>query len=475
MSLDLHIFNQYAQSNKGNLLKKALTSASGVAGALIPQNLEKEITNTIIRLSPELALVTMKKIAGNYHEFNRLNTLPKQGGAMGESGTTPARNATYTRTGVTLKIIRRRGRVTDFLRDTSEENIDAVAVEMENNLTQHVYDLINTIIYGNNASNSYEFSGLDYFIATNRVINARYGITPTSLEFLDDMIDASTRKGGARHKKAFFMSPEMLSKVSRLLTNVRLNQGITGSGLTQVNLNGGWRLFAYRDIPVIESGSMAPQSTMGTVTPTTNAAGGTIPDDTYYFKVAAIVGDGGEQLADACSQVAAGGGTSIITLTFAAVAGAYRYKIYCGLIEHSEVLVCEIPAVVYDASGTIGIDVTTVTFSTNPSTANPTISAPAELTGITASIPIGMQADLAYEQESNHGVPETVILWDLDPIQGLGKLVYTNRAGSNFDGLVTTEPLGKTDDWVDFLIKSYPALTDSFEATSYMVRGYRTS
>jgi hypothetical protein len=72
-------------------------------------------------------------------------------------------------------------------------------------------------------------------------------------KFLDNMIDNNTRKQGSHHRKCFLMSPEMLSKVSRLLENVRLIQGLNGAGLSQIEIAGGWRLNAYRNIPIIES------------------------------------------------------------------------------------------------------------------------------------------------------------------------------------------------------------------------------
>lgn len=480
-------FNRFAGENV-SLIKKALSSATGVGEALIPQSLEKEISNLIIRLSPELALLQPKKIQGKYHEFNQLTALPAAGGIMGENATTPTTNSTTVRTGVTLKIIRRKGAVTNFLQDSSGEYIDAAAYEMENHLIAHVYDLVNICLYGNVDSNTYEFSGLDKLIGAtynsasatvclNRIIEARYGVTKTTLKFLDDMIDRSNRKGGSKHRRCFVMSPEMLSFVSQLLTNVRLNQGLAGT-MSQVEINGGWRLNAYRDIPIVESTSTRPITTMTTITPATAGVGGTIPDaTTYYFKVAPITLNG-EELAAATSQLTAAA-TSTITLSWTANVANMRYKIYCSTTQNSEVLVTEIPGFMYDANGTISntLGVNSVTFTTAPDSANPTGTYTDGTTSAalpTASVSTWMTRDLAYEQEALHDVPETIFLWDLDPIQGLGKLPYTNQGGSNFDGLITTTPLAQTDDFLPFLIKSYTALTPSCDWTSVMHRGVRT-
>ena len=69
--------------------------------------------------------------------------------------------------------------------------------------------------------------------------------------------------------------------------------------------------------------------------------------------------------------------------------------------------------------------------------------------------------------------PETVFLWDMDEFQGMGRLPYTNQGGSQFNGLVTIEDLARTDDFLPFLIKSYCALADCYEATCSINRGLR--
>lgn len=473
-------YNKYGATKK--LITKALNSATGVGEALIPQHLEQIITNTIVRLSPELAMLTPKYDAQKLHEFNRLTTLPKQGGAMGEGATTPTRNAVFARANVTLKVIRRKGAVTNFLQDASANAYDASAVEMESHLTSHVYDLINYTLYGNAASNQYEYSGLDHFVLTNRGNQAVGGGVPTDLTFLDNMIDKNLGKQGTKHAKAFLMSPQMLSKVSRLLTNVRLNQGLAAGGMSQVDINGGWRLNAYRDIPIIVSSACRPKETMGTVTPSTAATGGTIPDDTYYFRISKVTYNGESISCDEISQITAGGGLSTVTLTFAAQTDALKFKIYCSDATGTEVLVRVIPNATYDANGTFTVssamsitngtinsdangDITSIVLTTNPTTA------------LAAEVPTGMQSDVPFTTDISAGAnpEEYIFLWDLDEFQGIGRMPYTNRGGARFNGLVTIEQLARTDDDIPFLIKSYCALADSFEQTCVIERGYKVS
>jgi len=456
---ELKGYNKYAKFNK-SLIRKALTSATGVGEALIPQKLEKIITNTVVRLSPELAMIDPEFDNQKYHEFNRLTSLPAPGGAMGESAVTPTRNSTWERTGVNMKIIRRKGAVANFLQDTSAKYIDAAAAEMESHLMTHCYDLATYIMYGNAGADVYTHSGLDHFISTNRINEVVGGTVPTDLEFLDNLIDVNLDYQGAAHRKAIVMSPKMLSKVSRLLTNVRLNQGVVGNGLTQIEVNGGWRLFAYRDIPIISSGACRPKATMGTVTATPATSGGNLADADYYFKVAPITYNGEELAsAEATATVSGGSGAGKVTLTFTAHTGALYYKVYMSTTSGATKLRRIFSAFTYDSAGTITGNNTSL-----------------EITATTAGseVPSHMQSDNPLV--ATGGIPpETIFFWDLDKYQGLGKYAYTNTAGSKFNGLVTINPLAITDDDIPFLVKTYGASVPAFEKTSGMIRGLRVA
>lgn len=395
---------------------------------------------------------------------------------MGENSTTPITNSKTSRDNVTLKVVKRKGKVTNFLIDTSQDFIDTAAYEMENHIQAHVIDLIYYLVWGNKDSNTYEYDGLEKLITSqkNAFSTVSGGAVPSNLTFMDDMIDASNRKGGARHSRAWLMSPEMLSKVSQLLTNVRLNQGLQGSGITQVDINGGWRLNAYRDIPIIETSSLSPIEAMSpTVTVTKVATGGDMSNSTLYVYVSPITQDG-EQAPCAEKTVTLDAGTAVqrfkidlddvhkTTINGTAVATAYAYKIYVGTA--TGVANCTlkkiVPAFTYDADGTPNGD-NGVDSSIYVSTLTPG-----------SDVPSAMQSDIPLV--ASGGVyPESVVLWDLDPIQGLGKLPFTNKPGDRYKGLVVTKPLAEIDDFINFLVKSYLALCPSFEGSSYWLRNIR--
>lgn len=443
------------------LLQKALTTGSTSGGPLIAEHLETVITNELVRLVPELAIPEYKYDPQQVHEFNRITALPTPGSAMGENSTTPTKQSSMERATVTLKVAKRKGSVTGFLRAASKKDYDAVEVEIENHLQAFANDLAIYMLYGNKDGDVYTFDGLDKFIATNRVNEAVGGVVPANFADINDMIDASNRKKGAPHRRALVMSPEMLTKYTSLYTQVRDNRSAVRDGTKVIEIDGGWRIQTYREIPILESTQTRPQGQMGAVVYSDAGAGASIPDDTRYFQVAPITWDG-EQIAS--TEVnGASVNADTITLTWTAYTGAILYKIYASDASGTETLVRIISAFTYDGNGTPTAAVTSHTWtSVEP------------LTPLATEVPTHMQADVPLNYTG--GVPpEIVLLWDLDPHQGMGKIAYTNDDGNRLDGVATIIPLAKIDDTDDFLLKSYLALVDSLESTCAIHRGLRVA
>lgn len=461
--MNIYQFNQlYSHNDNKEMIRKALTSATGQGEALIPEKLEDVITNTAVRLVPELAVPVLRFDNQKFHEFNRLDSIPAAGSAMGEASTTITRRSAYSRQSLELKVMKRKGAVTGFLKDSSAGYIDAVAAEMENHVQSFGNDMRTYMLYGNKDADTYTFDGLDKFIATNRQNLTLAGGVQTTLSLLDAMIDANTRRQGNSHRRVFLMSPELLSALSALWTVVRDTRPAQ-RGTNAVLIDGGYRLETYRNVPILETTGTRPVVDMGTVTIAASGAGATILDDTYYFRVAPVTWDG-EQIASAGSNSVTTIGNDTITLSFTAVSNALFYKVYCGDAIGNETLVKVFSAFTYDSDGTVTGDVTSLVFNTNP------------LTPDANSVPTHMQSDLPLDRDPTSNEPmEYLMLWDLDEYQGLGKLAYTNQGGSRFRGLITPMELAQTDDNYPFLLKSYAGLVPSFEATSYLVRGIRTS
>lgn len=460
----MSLFTQHSNEAQERL-KKALSSA-GTSGALSPEDLEAIITNELIRLRPELAILAgnAKKISSSSHDFNRRDTAGAPNGAVGENSTTPTRSSGYTRDSVALKIIRRKGAVTNFLQDTAEGYLDAAAQEMENVIEDHANDLNFFNLYGNKDANSYEYDGVDKFISTNRVQFHTAGAPTelTSLSTLDAMIDKNARKGGTRHKRAFLMTPEMHSKINQLITSVRLTQQISDT-MGKVTIDGGHEVFAYRGIPIIESTFMggAGVGTMTTVGTATATTGGTLANDTYYYQVTKVTLQGESMASAEVSQVTGAANVSTVTLSWTTDTDALQYRIYSSLSTGltAMTLLRVVAGQTYDGNGTpTGNTASIILLNNTPD----------------ATVPTHMQADFPPSAASGYN-GESVLLWDFDPYQGLGKYVYTHSAGNRNGGLVQVNPLAITDDNLPFMIKTYGAIPDSFEATSVLYRGLRAN
>lgn len=486
-----HQYNAITEFNRMNrqnnsLVNKALTSATNVGEGLTPQMLKKVMSDTIIRLSPELALLEPHGESGKLYEFNRVTAAPAAGGASGEMSTSRKSNSTVQRASVTMKVIKRIGQVSDFLIDASGKYIDSYAFETEQQIKAQVWDLIHEIADGNKHAKTIVnavietapdvgFDGWDKFISTNRHNEALYGTALAALDPLDDMIDESNEKGGAAHRRFFRMSPKMLSAVSRQLTNVRLNQGIIGSGLTQIWVNGGWRLNAYRDIPIVESTWMRPKEKMVpvvTLAQESAAAVGSLANGTYYVTIAPVTRDGEQEAADAQTVVLnAGTGTQRIRIALSTYHSleTYQYKVYCGTPGGAVTtmhLVKVVDAFTYDSL---------LSPSATPDNGTGTNYIWIYVLTGDASVPTHMASDKPLMKSvATAQVPEIIQLIDADTVQGLGDLAYTNQAGDRFNGLVVTEPLAKIDAYRQFLLKSFAVLADCFEATSVIHRGLKT-
>ena len=448
----------YPVAEKSTLIRKSLTSDTNVGGALVPEKLEEIITNTAVRLVPELQLPTLQFDNQKTHEFNRLIAIPGAGSAMGEGATTPTRNSQTQRASVQLKIMRRKGSITGFLIEASAKYMDAVAYETETHVQAFGNDLRTYLVWGNADADAYTIDGLDKFIATNRT-TLTTGKVQTNLKVLDDLIDKSNRKQGNAHKRVFLMSPELNSQLTRLYTNVRDNRDAQRAGTRIEEISGGYRFETYRGIPIIETTGTRPTAQMTSVGIAAAGAGGAITDDEYFFVVAPVTWDG-EQAGSAEVSVTTTNADTI-TLSFTAFPDALYYKVYSGLTtgQGNLTLVKEVSAFTYDGNGTITGDVTSIVFDADPAA--------------DASVPSHMQSDQYLSW--NSGKPEEALFfWDLDEYQGLGKVAYTNGDGSRFRNLISYEPLAKTDDFEPFLLKTYMALVDSFEATSGMIRNIAT-
>jgi len=452
--------SQFIQAGGKDRLMKALTSATGSGEALIPEILEPAITDEVQSLYPEFGMIKAVYRASDHHRRANRTSAGTFGGAQGENSTTPTKNSAFGKKTVDYKIVKRKFRVTDFLKDSTAENLDAFTEELEFQVREQAKALNTYNLYGNVVADGYQYNGWDPKIITNRYndgFTAGAPTVPTGLTPLDDMIDARLTKGGSSNEAMFIMSPQLISTFSRLYSTVRKN-----IPMETIEFTGGHRLETYRGIPLVPSTYVPGKvsGTMGTVTAASGGTtGGSLSDGTYYFRVAAVTPDGGETMASAEASVTLAGGTATqkIDLSWTAIANAIAYKIYysasTGL--SAMTLIDWIAANTYDGDGTITGAVTGVTLLS--------VAASSAVTGITADKPLTAVGGVNGEN---------IYLIDLREVQGMGRFEHNNR-GQRDEGLISVKMLAETDSFREALIYSHGALIDAFEATSVKSSGWR--
>jgi len=468
-------------------LKKALFFDSQTNNALSSIKLGTEITNTIIALNPEIGLLNLEYNKVYTYYYTRVTSSGGVVPAHSGGANTPNVNSKYNRLPLVMKAIKRKVPIAFFTEDAGQEGIDVVQRELENQLLFHSWDINFYSMYGNVGANPYEFSGWDTWIpSANRTKYHTAGAptVPTNLKFLDDMIAASRRKGGVFHPRAIIMSPEMHQLVGRLLTNVRVvSQFAAADGIPKgvyepVTVNGGYLTYAYQGIPILEStfvGGLGAGTMASISLASGGLTGGSFSDGTYYVRVEYLSRDGRSVASPEANIVLAGGGSTqkiSITVTPPTDANgkyiAYKYRVYAGSTTGAAntTLKREFPAFSYDSEGYPDVTSPVTTLTLTSLVADTTVTNTADGTDISGDIP-----NTAVSSVNG----ENVYLIDLDPVQGMGKYVYTHQSGSAMQGLVNVRQLAEVDAYSQFLLYTTGAIVPAFPDTSFVAQGLRVA
>jgi len=489
----MNLLNQLVKY--GDRLSPDIQKAVGTVtegGALTAQRLREKITNTIVHISPELYFIMQsatgpEKRGAEKYEFDKIISLPRRVGAVGANAATQRTGSKFIRDEVYMKIIRRVSRISGFLDETTRGTINTPEREYENHLKAHGLDMVYHCYFGNVGANPREFDGFDRFVQTNRIPLARGGEVPTDLQLFSDALARSNEKGGLNHRRAFILSPTLWFYFNNLISYIRVNNPAEVATLgtyKDFKFNAHWEMVSFMGIPILQSGWTKPREKMSsTVTPVKQATGGSLSDGTYYIQIAPVT-TRGEQIASDEVSVTLDAGTAVQSIKVTLDAphlsrketpegedynDTYQYRIYMSTTSQSEKLSKIVSAFVYDVDGQQLSD-------ENGTAGNDII-----ITGLidTNTVNSAQAVDIPYLAEGLDvfGAPinpaEGFILWDFDQAQGLGDFPFTNIPGDAFEGMVYSEVLGKTDDFVEMLFKSYMAMANAYEGSSVYYRGVK--
>ena len=349
-------------------LRKALAT-TGSGQYLVPEDLEPQIRDYLWYMSPLTERVPLVRADGHIHKVVR-RTAVNRGWFEGEVSDPTYSQSTYDRRQVEVKIVRVSGQVSDFQQSAARSFTDALADEILAT-TEALADVFEfATIWGcaddiaspDLTGDAYQYSGLyawllednaDPTAATSTIYdansNAAAGATVT-LSMLDQVYARTVGKyrNFMRDPYIWLMSQAMIDKVSGLQTRIQRD-------VPQIEFEGGMVMSTYKGIPILPTQFCAPgASASPTNLAATAVAGGSLDDDTYYYRVAAITLYG-EQIAASEVNAATSGTRNTVRLSWTADANAKLYAIYKGTTtgDNNLGLLDIIAAKTYNADGEV--------------------------------------------------------------------------------------------------------------------------
>lgn len=413
-------------------LRKALTS-SGDGAALNADDLDAVLYEELLKLQPLAMLLDVRQAEGKTHEYNVRTSHPK-GWFEGEGTPANPKNGVYARKTVQLKIQRIWGSVTGFARAVDAAFIDALAEEIQGSLEGMAELMEYSILWGaaddiGFTGDAYQYSGIIprmFSLAPENVIDA--GGNKIELADLDAAIAKVAKFRQTRvDQRLWLMGINMKQVVDGLQTKVQLP-------LTTVELaDGKIEMSAYGRAPIYETDFVVPEGTTTSPTVTaTAAAGGSLADDEYFYRISSVTMYG-EQVAGVEDSATTATTNNSVDLTWSADANAYLYMIWRGLATGAGIntLLDIIPAKTYDANGTVNGTVTTYS-DEGTRTAK------------------GVKPLQSGEQN--------IALVNINPARGASFVGLVDDMGRPVDSLLSFVELGRVKDAYDYFLKSYQAL-----------------
>lgn len=413
-----------------NELKKALTSG-GDGAALVPHDLDSILYEELLNLQPLARLAEIVPAEGKTHEYSVRSSHP-QGWFEGESTPANFKAGAYARKSVQLKIQRQWGSVTGFAQAVDKVFIDALATELEGSLEGMSDVMEYGFLWG--AANDigftgdpYQYSGIIprlFSLAPSNVINA--GGDKITLDDLDASLAKVVKYRQARSDpKLWFMGLRMKQVVDGLQTKVQIP-------LNSMELfDGKLVMGSYAGHPILETDYMTPDAAVSSPTPVATAAsGGSLPNDEYFYVISSVTLYG-EQTAGAEDSATTATTNNSVALTWTADPAAVLYIIWRGLATGVHQLLDIIPALTYDAEGTVNGSVETYTDNGSRT-------------------PIAVKPLKADEQN--------ILIVDLNPRRGAAFVGKVDDMGRPIDRLFSFVELARVRDTFDYMLKGYLAM-----------------
>lgn len=337
----------------------------------------------------------------------------------------------------------------------SEQFVNALEVEIQGSIEGLAETLEYAVLWGNDVDEK-QYDGIDAAIindgtASKSVANGGNVLDVNgviTLSDLDNMLDAVEQgRGTTSDMKVFVASPQMISKISGLQTKIQRT-------VQQVEFEGGFRMDTYRGVPLVPSGFVRPAATTTSPDVTaTAAAGGSLADNTYYYRIASVT-KYGEQFVGGEDSATTATTNNSVTLTWTADSNAKLYKIYRGTSAGAAnlELLDVIAAKTYASDGSVSGNVTSYTDDGSKT------------------------PNSAYKPlDDTSGHEEVIFLVNLDGRRGARLVGNLSPLGERLDTFVSYVPLATTRSSFDYMIETFHALVVPHPTLHAIARRARTA
>jgi hypothetical protein len=318
-------------------LREALTAAG--AAALVPKIIDPTLLEYQRRYSPLCRAIPMQPWNADIYYFKQ-RTAVAAGGFVPDGGARPVANSTYVQNSFQMKHVETVGAITGYAQEVTRQVIgDLRQTEIQGSIRGYYWDVEAGMIWGNAASTlsqaQPQFDGLDTLVADftsgykNSLDKAGATLTLAMLDELIDMVETNAGMPIFDDTWMLVMSNTAVSKIAQLQ--------VAQQRFETVEVATGLIVPTYRNIPLVKTSFLSARGySMSTVTPTTQATGGTLPNSTTYkYYVSPVISRQGETMPSAEVSMATGAGTGIntITLSFTPPTGLdglapQLYKVY---------------------------------------------------------------------------------------------------------------------------------------------------
>jgi hypothetical protein len=316
-------------------LREALVAAN--VPALQPKIIDPVLLEYQRRYSPLVRGIPSGKWNADTYYFNQ-RTQRASGGFVTDGGARAQSQSTYVQNSFQMKHLQAIGSVTGYAQEVTQQVIGNLrAREIEGTIQGLYWDIETALLWGNSGSTQFgaypQFDGLDSLCTTfsgaaqNVQDKAGAALSLAHLDQLADMVETNAAMSVFDSSWMYVMSNTANSRIAQLLENQQ-------RFVNQVEIAAGLLVPTYRNIPIVKSSFLATRGfSVGTVTTSTAAAGGTLAAGSYRYSISAVMARQGEIAGSAEVVQATTGATSTVTLSFA-VPGGYEgsqpisYKVY---------------------------------------------------------------------------------------------------------------------------------------------------